>query len=164
MQTCVVPSTGEMSALDAPSHDACANEPDPWAQTLRLLEILRSRAQQETSRAIPKSRCKTAAGEDCASSSRPRARPRREAASCRDVSASVTLVERLSATTVVLRWCSCHCHYGDQVWIRRTASTAGICAVTGNLIRRGETVYRPQGRRRVPLLNADAMIHPSAFA
>jgi hypothetical protein len=150
--------------LDVPRHDARANDPDPWAQTLRLLEILRVRAGQEADLATPRKRCKEAKEEVRAGASRARKQPQREARRCADMGASVTLVERLSDTAVVLRWCSRYGHYGDQVWVCRAARCAGVCAVTGNLIRRGEAVYRPQSRRLVTLVNADAMIHPSALA
>jgi hypothetical protein len=160
MQIHVAPRMDQASTLGASRHRDCASDQDPWAQTLRLLEILRSRVQQEAGRAIDERPFKAAH----VTVTRFRTQAQREAAGCAEIHASVTLVERLSETAVVLRWCSRYGHYGDQVWVCRTARCAGICAITGSRIRRGEVVYRPQARRFVELTNADAMIHPSAFA
>jgi hypothetical protein len=160
MQTHVAISADSMSTLAAASHAACASDPDPWAQTLRLLETLRSRLQPEGGKAIDKH----ASEAGRATVSRFRTHAQREAAGCADAQATVTLVERLSPTSVVLRWCSRYGHYGDQVWVCRAARSAGICVITGNPIRRGDVVYRPQARRFVELTNGDAMIHLSAFA
>jgi hypothetical protein len=160
MQTHATLSAAPMSTLGATRHGAFTVDPDPWGQTLRLLEILRSRVQQEAGHTSDDCACQPAP----VSVQRFRTHAQREAAGCADVHASVTLVERLSATSVVLRWCSRYGHYGDQVWVCRAARFAGICAITGNRIRRGELVYCPQGRRFVQLTNADAMIHPSAIA
>jgi hypothetical protein len=160
MHTSATLSADQMPAMGASRLGAFGSDTDPWKQTLRLLEVLRSRAQHGPGQTRDECPCQ---GEP-ASAPRFRTHAQREAAGCADLHASVTLVERLSPTTIVLRWCSRYGHYGDQVWVCRAARSAGVCAITGNRIRRGEVVYRPQGRRFVELNNADAMIHPSAFA
>jgi hypothetical protein len=129
---------------------------DPWAQTLSLLDALCAAPVDES---VPERRMRQPdAGY------RARA-PRRDQTSCRDaVPPVITVLERLSTTTVVLCWRSTTCHYGDQVWVRGVARNSGQCAISGVPIRRGDAVYRPRNRgRRVPV-NVSAMIRASAFA
>ena len=48
---------------------------------------------------------------------------------------------------LLVRWVdSGRCHYSEQRWRRGVARGNGSCALSGILIRRGEAVYRPNGR------------------
>jgi hypothetical protein len=163
MQTRVAPVADAEPACAVTELELAAIDSDPWSQTLRLLDTLRARAQQESVHEPARRPAKPATDAAPASGARHRAAPVCEASKRGEVCATVTLIERLSATHVVLRWCSCTCHYGDQTWVCGVARATGVCAVTGHLIRRGDAVYRPQNRSRLPPVNANAMIHPSAF-
>lgn len=54
------------------------------------------------------------------------------------------------------------CHYGEQRWVLCTAKRSGSCALSGLPVKRGDTIFRPNGRP-VPL-NGDAMILPSGLS
>jgi hypothetical protein len=131
---------------------------DPWAQTLRLLDMLCAAALDATGLESG-SKPRKAGGK----LAHPAAAPRPKHGPAAPTDAVVTLVERLSQTHVVLRWCSPTCHYGDQVWIAGVARCKGVCAISGHLIKRGDAVYRPLNRKRLPPVNVDAMIYPGAL-
>ncbi|MCC8395953.1 DUF3331 domain-containing protein [Paraburkholderia sp. MMS20-SJTR3] len=72
---------------------------------------------------------------------------------------TVTVVERLADYAFALSWSdSTRCHYREQVWKRALAKKAGICALSGASIRKGDAVFRPEDRRYRDPLNAGAMI------
>ncbi|WP_233848798.1 DUF3331 domain-containing protein [Paraburkholderia sp. HD33-4] len=138
-----------------------ASRPDPWEQTLLLLDRLGAtdpRAPSPNSTELaPAARI---------------AGPHRNDGRCRKggdatidapCAAVVTLLERLSPRTVVLRWCSASCHYGYQIWVCAKARRAGMCAVSGKAIRRGDIIYRPSTRTPVLPVNLNAMIHLAAL-
>lgn len=76
----------------------------------------------------------------------------------RAVGRVVRVTDRCSAHTATIEWCdSTSCRYGHQTWRVGIAKRAGICAMSGNFIRRGDPVYRPWGNRPVPQ-NAHEMI------
>jgi hypothetical protein len=121
---------------------------DPWARTVGLLGQLsdEQRADSETS---------------VIALFNPgvRSMPRVQVAGV-----TVRLLERSTATRVTLAWSDpSRCAYRDQEWHLTRARHSGICAISGQKIRRGEFVYRPRVTRPRPPLNADAMIHASAF-
>jgi hypothetical protein len=161
MHTVFTAPADEMLALVDSSCTESAASGDPWSQTLRLLDMLRAGIHGEPPPASGNKPTEVAAEP---------AYPHRMAQSRRwrcpqaEAGVAVTVLERLTTTSVVLRWRSPSCHYGDQVWTCCVARTGGICAVTGQPIQRGEPVYRLQNRRRMPPVNAGAMIHPSALA
>ena len=72
---------------------------------------------------------------------------------------TVTVVEELPNSLFALRW---HdptlCYYGEQVWVPSRARSLGRCALSGEHISLGDSVYRPQTRARAKPLNLDAMI------
>ncbi|MFM0658064.1 DUF3331 domain-containing protein [Paraburkholderia sediminicola] len=73
----------------------------------------------------------------------------------------VTILES-SGERLLVRWVeSGKCHFGEQRWRLGVAIRAGVCALSGRNIRRGETVYRPAERPRPP--NHAAMIAPEAL-
>ncbi|WP_246793976.1 DUF3331 domain-containing protein [Burkholderia perseverans] len=68
----------------------------------------------------------------------------------------VEILER-SDTLLVVRWVEPgRCHYGEQRWRRRFAQRTGTCALSRQVIQRGEEVFRP-AERPAPA-NASAMI------
>jgi hypothetical protein len=77
--------------------------------------------------------------------------------------AAVTLVERVTDRSILVNWCdSTSCHYCDQLWTRRSARRSGHCALTGDLIARGDVVYAPYTRVSNPPANERAMILASS--
>lgn len=77
--------------------------------------------------------------------------------------AIATFVERISERSILVNWCdSTSCHYCDQLWIKKSAISAGYCALTGNLIARGDVVYGPYTRVAHPPANGRAMILASS--
>lgn len=77
--------------------------------------------------------------------------------------AIVRVIERLSSSKAVVYWSDVSmCHYGYQDWREAVATTGGVCALSGRLIRRGDSVYRPSQRKPKPK-NAAAMILSSAM-
>jgi len=80
---------------------------------------------------------------------------------CRQVlaSARIEIVERYSDVLVTL---SCRDattgRYGEQLWRLVKARGRGICALSGNPIRRGDPVYRPDARGRHVPANANWMV------
>ena len=70
-------------------------------------------------------------------------RERRPAAGLQD--ASVRLLECTSDRTVLIEWSSpTGCRYGEQIWTRATATAAGVCALSGKPVTRGDAVFRPR--------------------
>jgi hypothetical protein len=145
-----------------------AARPDPWEQTLLLLDRLCATEPPAQSQ-NPAER----------SPGPPIAGPHRSDGRCRKgrkiqqgndatgdtpCAAVVTLLDRLSPRTIALRWCSASCHYGYQIWVCAKARRAGVCAVSGKAIRRGDIVFRPYTRTPVLPVNVNAMIHLAALA
>jgi hypothetical protein len=64
-------------------------------------------------------------------------------------SASVEVLERLSATTVVICWADATAgRYGEQTWTLRVARRQGVCPLSGEPFAPGAPVYRPNLRQR----------------
>jgi hypothetical protein len=152
--------------------DPRASRPDPWEQTLLLLDRLCATEHPEES----VNRAELAPGPDIEGLHRNGGRCRKgckiqqgngvtgDVTGDAPCAAVVTLLDRLSPRTVALRWCSASCHYGYQIWVCAKARRAGVCAVSGKAIRRGDVVYRPYTRTPVLPVNVNAMIHPAALA
>ncbi len=72
---------------------------------------------------------------------------------------TVKVEERLPNAAFALSWSdpTC-CSYREQVWKRATARRAGVCVLSGEPIKRGDAVFRPQARRFMVPLNSGAMI------
>lgn len=70
----------------------------------------------------------------------------------------IEVLDRLTTVSVVLSWRdSTGCSYGYQLWQKGVARRAGMCAISGLAIRRGDHIYRPGTIGRLPS-NAAAMI------
>jgi Domain of unknown function (DUF3331) len=71
---------------------------------------------------------------------------------------AIRVLERHTPTSVTVAWSDATCcRYGDQRWRRCVAPKAGVCALSGQAISRGDAVYRPRLARPAPR-NIKAMI------
>lgn len=70
----------------------------------------------------------------------------------------VCVTGRPSIRTVTVSWCTAGCvYYGDQVWRHAVAVRSGVCAMSGEKIRKGDPIYKPACSRETPM-NMNAMI------
>jgi hypothetical protein len=70
----------------------------------------------------------------------------------------VHVIDRPSKSTATVIWRDpTRCSYGDQVWHASRARVFGVCAMSGQAIQPGDTIYKPRPCRPVPL-NSGAMI------
>ncbi|VXC97571.1 conserved hypothetical protein [Burkholderia sp. 8Y] len=120
---------------------------DPWSRTLDMLDDRSSRRSRSNKAASPFS---LSAGGGCASVSAPNGHA---------PSANIRLLERLSESTLALSWHDpTSFNYSEQVWALCTARKGGVCALSGQAIRRGQPVYRPRRVGSSVPLNSGAMI------
>ena len=57
----------------------------------------------------------------------------------------ITNVERRSRSTVVMNWTDATLgHYGEQLWSRSVARRKAVCALSGEPIKRGDSIYKPR--------------------
>jgi hypothetical protein len=81
----------------------------------------------------------------------------------RDEAVSFALLDRISPRTVTVSWSDPQCcKYGEQVWRLATAKSAGICMLTGQIIAKGQAIYRLAKTSRAPT-NANAMMLAAAL-
>jgi hypothetical protein len=141
---------------------ALARSADPWMQTVHSLTSNRSGGsatapQQRT--VHPFLERLTRAWERDHPRVAPNAAPSRRPFP----EAVVRVIERPSSATAIVYWSdAATCHYGYQGWRVTTASSDGACALTGEPIHRGDSVYRPSQRDPKPH-NAAAMILASSM-
>ena len=77
----------------------------------------------------------------------------------------VSIVEKLSSTTIGIRWSDpCLGHYADQTWRIGLARADGICVLSGKPIRRGDSIFRPGVYRSQVPLNRHRMMLASAVS
>jgi hypothetical protein len=120
----------------------------PWAETLRALLRYSSPSQAPVADAVSL----------CGSKQRELLQSRTEKRS-----STVTIIEKLSATTLSLSWRDpTACNYGEQVWSEGKARYASRCALSGAAISKGDLIYRPRGRGNAAPANRAAMILASA--
>jgi hypothetical protein len=75
----------------------------------------------------------------------------------------VNIIERISATRLVVCWCDATSgRYGEQSWKLCAARNGAVCALSGARIRRGDKVYRPWSRGQKKPVNANQSILASA--
>ncbi|WP_184031896.1 DUF3331 domain-containing protein [Paraburkholderia sp. Cpub6] len=71
--------------------------------------------------------------------------------------ATVNILERVSQSTVIVSWHDpTQCSYSFQLWRRFGATRPGICSLSGIIINRGDSIYKPFSKPRP--LNASAMM------
>jgi hypothetical protein len=71
----------------------------------------------------------------------------------------ITVIERQDDASALVSWCDpTLCHYVDQVWTRVTARHCGYCALSGERIQKGDSVFKPRTRGRYRPANCDEMI------
>ncbi|MBN3767881.1 DUF3331 domain-containing protein [Burkholderia sp. Ac-20365] len=120
---------------------ANANMMDPWTQTIGLL-------------GTPSRLMAVAEG---ATLTRLKTRNADE-----PIGASVTLIDRPTPSTATIAWRdSTRGCFGDQVWRMARARMEGFCAMSGQAIRPGDAVYKPNPRPTP--VNGDAMILASVL-
>ncbi|MDE1183749.1 DUF3331 domain-containing protein [Paraburkholderia sp.] len=77
----------------------------------------------------------------------------------------ITAIEPQNDASMLVSWCDpTMCHYVDQVWISVTARSGGYCALTGNRIRRGDSIFKPRSRGAHRPVNCNEMILAAALA
>ncbi|WP_181969791.1 DUF3331 domain-containing protein [Paraburkholderia sp. DHOC27] len=82
---------------------------------------------------------------------------RRAALSWRD-GARVRLVDRLSEHAVSISWGhACSGYDGSQTWRKAIAKKKGVCAMTGERIARGDTIYKLSGSMRGTRRSAEVL-------
>ncbi|RDV00953.1 DUF3331 domain-containing protein [Trinickia dinghuensis] len=74
-------------------------------------------------------------------------------------SCTVTIEERLENKRIALSWSDPTCgSYRGQLWRYAIAPKPGVCALSGQPIKRGDAIFRPQARSRNAPRNRNAMI------
>jgi hypothetical protein len=129
--------------------DPYAND-EPWKQTIISLQrASRTSVDEDASKQPEQDLGETRA---CTLSRTSRL------ASSTPYSGYIRILERLSSTAVSVSWYDATCgHYSDQVWRRTLSRRATVCTLTGRPVKRGDAVYRPFGRRLLPV-NAGFLI------
>jgi hypothetical protein len=76
---------------------------------------------------------------------------------------AVVRIVELSERSLTIVWHDpTACSYDDQRWRRSRSRRAGVCALTGAAIRRGQDIFKPSSGKPPPA-NAEAMILASAL-
>jgi hypothetical protein len=71
---------------------------------------------------------------------------------------AIQVLERKGQTSATVAWSdSTSCCYGEQIWRRCIAKKGGVCVLSGQLIAKGDAVYRPRCLKPAPR-NFEAMI------
>lgn len=123
---------------------------DPWVQTIRLLSS-GPRYPDAISNATPVAKRERSCGCDALASTG------------RSPHLKVSLIERTTSSTVTIAWRDpTSCFYGAQIWRIASARVSGICALSGQRIRRGDRIFHPRRSNPAPV-NARAMILESAL-
>jgi hypothetical protein len=139
---------------------ALAKSRDPWMQTVRSLTMIPRESAE------PSAPRKTARDFlDQLTRAWERDHPRVPPTGARRPfpQAVVRVIERPSSATAIVYWSDAAvCHYGYQGWRVTTATSEGVCSLTGAPIHRGDSVYRPSQRDPKPQ-NAAAMILAAAM-
>ncbi|RQR27401.1 MULTISPECIES: DUF3331 domain-containing protein [unclassified Burkholderia] len=60
---------------------------------------------------------------------------------------AIVAIERQTDSSVLVSWSDpTHCRYDEQRWISAKSRSLGRCALTGQPIRTGDAIYKPQWR------------------
>jgi hypothetical protein len=123
---------------------------DPWVQTIRLLSS-GPRYPDAGVNTMPLSKRGRTCGCDVIAST-----------GC-SPHLKVSLIERTTSSTVTIAWRDpTSCFYGAQIWRIASARVSGVCALSGQRIRRGDRIFHPRRSNPAPV-NARAMILESAL-
>jgi hypothetical protein len=131
---------------------------DPWLAVIASLseygrQPLRSRRRQTGTSPLPRA----------SSKARPAATKGEHGRSIHKKDVRVSFVERLGARSISITWHdSTAACYAEQLWMRRAARSSGLCALTGMMVRRGDSVYSPASRAAIRPLNCTQMILAAA--
>ncbi|QSN65054.1 DUF3331 domain-containing protein [Caballeronia sp. M1242] len=121
---------------------------DPWSRTLAMLDNRSGRCAHSAQATAPVSRSVESRGRGNVTTSNGHV-----------PAANIRLLERLSESTLALSWHDpTSFNYSEQVWALCTARKGGVCALSGQAIRRGQPVYRPRRVGSSVPLNSGAMI------
>lgn len=120
-----------------------SNRTDPWGHFLDELMIVSKGLEQQSSPRFPTTQV----------DSRRIYKPSPQLV--------VHVVERTGPASATVAWSEPSCRYGYQTWRAVISRVSGICVVSGEIIRRGDMVFRPLARP-VPL-NVNAMILESVM-
>jgi hypothetical protein len=75
----------------------------------------------------------------------------------------IVILDRPSSDTVLVSWSSSiGCRYGEQTWRKVVARKSGVCILSGHLIVRGDSVFRPKRTRNAMCSNWMAMMKASS--
>lgn len=133
-------------------------EVNPWAQVVSLLSVVTSATLSGAQSWHMNSRAQAVIRRDVARGSRPDTLY----AGC---NSKVTQIERQGNSSALVSWCDpTMCHYIDQVWNQAIARRSGYCALTGQRIERGNTIFKPRARGHRRPANCDEMILAAAVA
>jgi hypothetical protein len=122
------------------------NHFDPWLRTIQLLRVATHVVPSRERYSKQVCVCSSCTGRHWTTGC------------CEHENAQINVIERLTRVTVAVEWSdSTRCNYSEQIWRAGVAARGGACALSGELIRRGEAVYRPNPMRPAPS-NANAMI------
>jgi hypothetical protein len=123
---------------------------DPWSHTLAMIDRS-SGLRLSDPRSRPESKKRRGA-------------VRQASRDGRKACATIRILERLSTSTVSLSWRDpTSINYGEQVWWMGCARKGGHCAVSGERIVRGQSIYRPKRSGQGTPLNKNAMILTSVI-
>jgi Domain of unknown function (DUF3331) len=134
---------------------------DPWARTIKLLELTTGCGSPTDVPISPIGNWEELSDRltrewrdrDC----------NRRAGHCYFPSVLIRVLERPTKTSAVIYWSEPGlCLYGYQQWRATGAPTDGRCALSGMPIRKGNRVFRPWSRECTPH-NADAMVLASVM-
>ncbi|MDR5762188.1 DUF3331 domain-containing protein [Caballeronia sp. LZ035] len=140
---------------------AFSKRADPWSQTVHLLEA----APQDVARTAPSQKSARIESSFLERLTRDwnRTHPQHVDHGLPYPQAIVRVIERPSSATALVYWSDPGtCHYGYQGWRATTATSEGVCSLSGMPVHRGDQVYRPSQRDPKPQ-NAAAMILAAAM-
>ena len=133
---------------------------DPWSQTLAMLSSCSGLKPGDChNEYFDQIRCRTSL-----LSGASRGKVKRTARNAGDTCATIRVLERLSASAVSLSWHDpTSLNFAEQVWWMGGAPKNGRCAISGERILRGQSVYRPRRSGKDAPLNGSEMILTSVI-
>ena len=139
--------------------DSVIDNLDAWRGILEELQAVTGSLDEGPRRSIP-TRCRSKGVSEAA---RPVNSPAKVARAQVSQKASVRIVEFSEGSLTIVWQDPTSCSYVDQRWTRSKSTSAGVCALSGEVIRRGQDIFKPSGRKPPPA-NAGAMILVSSLS